>query len=125
MAEMIHGARVIPLRDQPRLSPSIRPVAGRFTRRLGRDTLVVEVTNLTDKASFRGSTENLRLTERYTRTGSDTLHYEVTLEDSAAWTAPCTWAGRPSARNRALLACSRWTGTAATPRASSEVSKRE
>jgi hypothetical protein len=88
VAEMIHDARVIPLRDQPRLSPSIRHWLGDSRGGWDGDTLVVEVTNLTDRASFRGSTGNLRLTERYSRTGPNTLHYEVTLEDSAAWTAP-------------------------------------
>ena len=87
-AEMIHDARVIPLRDQPHIGPSIRQWLGDSRGHWDGDTLVVEVTNLTDKESFRGSTGNLRVTERYTRTGPDTLHYEVTLEDSAAWTAP-------------------------------------
>jgi hypothetical protein len=31
------------------------------------------------------------VTERDTRTGPDTLHYEVTLEDAAAWSAPWTF----------------------------------
>ena len=88
VAEMIHDARVIPLRAQPHIAPSIRQWLGDSRGHWDGDTLVVEVTNLTDKASFRGSTGNLRVTERYTRTGPDTLHYEVTLEDAAAWTAP-------------------------------------
>jgi hypothetical protein len=87
-AEMIHDARVIPLRNQPHLGPSIRQWLGDSRGHWDGDTLVVEVTNLTDKVSFRGSTGNLRVTERYTRTGPDTLHYEVTLEDAAAWTSP-------------------------------------
>src|SRR4029077_12629641 len=77
----------MPLPDQPRLNPSIRHWLGDSRGHWDGDTLVVEVTNLTDRASFRGSTGNLRLTERYTRTRPNTLHYEVTLEDSAAWTA--------------------------------------
>ncbi len=88
IAEMIHDARVIPLRPQPHIAPSIRPWLGDSRGRWEGDTLVVDVTNVNDKASFRGSTANLHVTERYTRTAPDTLHYEVTLEDSAAWTAP-------------------------------------
>ena len=87
-AEMIHDARVIPLRSQPHIGPSIRQWLGDSRGHWDGDTLVVEVTNLTDKVSFRGSTGDLRVTERYTRTGPNTLHYEVTLEDAAAWTAP-------------------------------------
>ncbi len=88
IAEMIHDARVIPLRAQPHIAPSIRQWLGDSRGHWEGDTLVVEVTNITDKASFRGSTGNLRVSERYTRTAPNTLHYEVTLEDAAAWTAP-------------------------------------
>ena len=88
IAEMIHDARVIPLRPQPHIAPSIRPWLGDSRGHWEGDTLVVDVTNVNGQASFRGSTSNLHVTERYTRTGPDTLHYEVTLEDSAAWTAP-------------------------------------
>ena len=91
IAEMIHDARVIPLRPEPHIAPSIRQWLGDSRGRWEGDTLVVEVTNITDQASFRGSTANLHVTERYTRTGPDTLHYEVTLEDAAAWSAPWTF----------------------------------
>jgi hypothetical protein len=91
VAEMIHDARVIPLRPEPHIAPSIRQWLGDSRGRWEGDTLVVEVTNITDQASFRGSTANLHVTERYTRTGPDTLHYEVTLEDAAAWSAPWTF----------------------------------
>ncbi|MXY26211.1 MAG: hypothetical protein F4Y45_17045 [Acidobacteria bacterium] len=54
------------------------------------ETLVIETTNFSPKFPFRGSTENLRLTERYTRVDADTLEYEATIEDPAVWTAPWT-----------------------------------
>jgi hypothetical protein len=91
IAEMIHDARMIPLRPQPHIAPSIRQWLGDSRGRWEGDTLIVEVTNITDQASFRGSTASLHVTERYTRTGPDTLHYEVTLEDAAAWRAPWTF----------------------------------
>ena len=47
------------------------------------DTLVVETTN-TDKTNFRGSSEHLRLTERFTRTGPDEITYEFRVEDEAS-----------------------------------------
>jgi hypothetical protein len=54
------------------------------------DTLVVETTNFTDQTSFRGSDENLRLIERFTRDGRDTLTYEFTVDNPMAFTKPWT-----------------------------------
>ena len=54
------------------------------------ETLVIEVTNFSPKFPFRGSGENRRLVERYTRVDEDTLAYEVTIEDPTVWTAPWT-----------------------------------
>jgi hypothetical protein len=61
-------------------------------------TLVVESSNL--KANSRGATGGLRLIERFTRTGRDSIQYQVTFVDPATWTAPWTAAldlkSRPS-----------------------------
>ena len=54
------------------------------------ETLVIETTNFSPKFPFRGSAENRRLVERYTRVSEDTLEYEVTIEDPTVWTAPWT-----------------------------------
>ncbi len=54
------------------------------------DALVVDVTNFSPKRDFRGSRENLHLIERWTRTGPDTLDYEVTIEDPTVWVRPWT-----------------------------------
>ena len=32
----------------------------------------------------------MRLTERFTRVGPDTLHYEITFDDQTTWTRPWT-----------------------------------
>ena len=53
-------------------------------------TLVIETTNFSPKFPFRGSAENRRLVERYTRVDEDTLEYEVTIEDPTVWVAPWT-----------------------------------
>jgi hypothetical protein len=53
-------------------------------------TLVVETTNFSPKFQYRGSDENLVLTERITRVDSKTLEYTVTLNDPTVWTAPWT-----------------------------------
>jgi hypothetical protein len=38
--------------------------------------------------SFRGSSDQLKVTERFTRTEKDTIQYEVKIEDAATWTKP-------------------------------------
>jgi hypothetical protein len=48
------------------------------------------VTNFSAKTDFQGSRENLHLVERFTRTGPQTLQYEVTIEDPTVWTQPWT-----------------------------------
>lgn len=53
-------------------------------------TLVVETTNFSPKFPYRGSSENLVLVERYTRTDSRTIEYAATLTDPTIWTAPWT-----------------------------------
>jgi hypothetical protein len=54
------------------------------------DTLVIETTNFHPQQGFRGSWENLKVTERLTRTGPDTIRYRFTVEDPETFTAPFT-----------------------------------
>ena len=91
--ELIHDTRVIPIDSSPReaailLSPAIRTYLGTARGRWEGTTLVVETTNL--KASTRGSSPELRLIERFTRSDRDTIQYQVTFNDPATWTAPWT-----------------------------------
>jgi hypothetical protein len=59
---------------------------------------VVDTTNFTSETRFRGSDENLHLTERFTRTDRDTLIYEFTVDDPTAFTGRWT-ASLPMARS--------------------------
>jgi hypothetical protein len=86
--EMVHDARVIPLDGRPRLPGNVRQWLGDSRGRWEGDTLVVETTNFTDKSNFRGSGENLRLIERFTRISQDTLLYEFTVDDPDSFTRP-------------------------------------
>ena len=54
------------------------------------DTLVIETTNFSPKFPYRGSGENRKLVERYTRVDENTLEYEVTIEDPTVWATPWT-----------------------------------
>ena len=97
--EMIHDARIIPLDGAPHVDDAIRQWHGDARGRWEGDTLVVETTNFSPKSDSpaalyqrtRGSAERLRLVERFTRVGPDTLEHEFTVDDpgtyAAAWTA--------------------------------------
>jgi hypothetical protein len=90
LAEMLHDARVIPLDGRPQVSKNIRQWMGSSRGRWEGDTLVVETTNFNGKVGFRGSGENLRVVERFTRVADDTLLYRFTLDDETTWTRPWT-----------------------------------
>jgi hypothetical protein len=88
--ERIHDTRLIPLDGRPPLSKNIRFWHGDSRGRWEGDTLVVETTNFSGKMSFRGSSDQLRVTERFTRVAPDTLHYQVTVNDPTTWKRPWT-----------------------------------
>ena len=88
--EMIHDVRIIPLDGRPHLPPTIRNWLGDSVGHWENDALVVDTTNFTDKTHFRGSDQNLHLTERFTRTGPETILYEFTVEDPTAFVKPWT-----------------------------------
>jgi hypothetical protein len=100
LSEMIHMARIIRL-NQPPLSPAIRQWDGSSRGRWEGNTLVVETGNYNDKGTLgtnlstwrlRGipQSEALRVVERFTRTDRDTIRYEMTVEDPAAFARPWT-----------------------------------
>jgi hypothetical protein len=88
MMETFHDKRIIPLDGRPHLSRSIRHWSGDSRGRWDGNTLIVDTTNFSSKSNFLGSAENLHLVERFTRVASDTINYEVTLDDSTTWTRP-------------------------------------
>ncbi|HET7132104.1 MAG TPA: hypothetical protein VFJ95_07640 [Gammaproteobacteria bacterium] len=90
--EMIHDTRVIPLDRGEHLSPAIRQYLGDARGYWEGNTLVVETTNFTDKTPYRGSSEHLKLVERFTPLGPDTLEWSVTFDDPHTWTRPWTFA---------------------------------
>ncbi len=98
VTEMVHTARVIPLDGSPHLGQAIRQWSGDSRGHWEGDTLVVETSNFTDTTRWRGSTENRRLVERFTRSDGDTLIYEFTVTDPDTWTSPWT-ASVPMRRN--------------------------
>ena len=80
--------RIIPLDARPHLSDEIQQIPGNSRGRWDGDTLVVESRNFTDKTRFQGSTDALRVVERFTRVSDETIRYEFTVEDPSTWTQP-------------------------------------
>ena len=56
------------------------------------NTLVIETTNFTDKTAIGGvrHSEQLRLTERFTRVDPEMIDYEIRVEDPLTWEQPWT-----------------------------------
>jgi hypothetical protein len=90
--EMVHEARVIPLTPAPHVGESIHMYMGDAKGHWEGNTLVVETTNFTDKIAYRGSSEHLKLTERFTRTGPETVEWSSTFNDPHTWATPWTFA---------------------------------
>jgi hypothetical protein len=82
--------RNIVMNANPHLPSNIRQWFGDSRGHWEGNTLVIDVTNFSPKADFRGSRENLHLVERWTRTGVSTLQYQATIEDPAVWTRSWT-----------------------------------
>jgi hypothetical protein len=90
LIEMGHEARIIPTDSRPHLPPDVRLWKGDSRGHWEGDTLVVETTNFSNKNSFRGSSENMKLIERFRRADADTLIYQFTVEDPDTWARPWT-----------------------------------
>ena len=89
LVEMLHAARVIPLVGRPHPPQNVRELMGNSRGRWEGETLVVETTNFTSETAFQGSSENMRLIERFTRVAEDSILYQFTVDDPSTWTK--TW----------------------------------
>ena len=54
------------------------------------ETLVIETTRFNGKNPLRGSSDQMRVIERFTRVSEDTVMYRFTVEDEATWERPWT-----------------------------------
>jgi hypothetical protein len=94
--EKVHEARIIPLDQRPHVGMSIRSYMGDSRGHWDGNTLVVETTNFLDGTTSIGrnggnavaTSDALRLVERFTRIDSDTMNYELTVDDPRIFTAP-------------------------------------
>jgi hypothetical protein len=100
--EMIHSARIVPLDGRAHAPANIRSLTGDSVGHWDGDTLVVDTTNFSQEAGFRGASSKMHLVERFTRVDKDTLRYEFTVDDPSTWTAKWS-ASIPMARTDELI----------------------
>jgi hypothetical protein len=91
--EMLHDTRVIPLDGRPPADAGVKSYMGSSVGRFEGDTLVVETTNFNDElAEGRAPhSEDLKLTERFTRIDPDMIDYVVTVDDPRTFERPWTF----------------------------------
>jgi len=89
LVEMVHDARIVRIGGKP-LPKSIKKWMGDSIGHWEGDTLVVTTTNFRSDQSYRGTTENAVITERFTRVAHDQINYRFTVDDPSAFTASFT-----------------------------------
>ena len=90
LVEMIHDARIVPLDGRGAPPDRARQWMGMSRGRWEGDTLVVETTNLNGKNPFNGSSDEMRVTERFPRVDDETILYRFTVDDPLTWDRPWT-----------------------------------
>jgi hypothetical protein len=85
LIEMLHEVRLVPTDGRPHAPATVRSWLGDPRGHWEGDTLVVETTNFNDKVAFRGASENMKVTERFTRLSDDEIRYEFAVDDPATW----------------------------------------
>ena len=96
MTEMVHDTRIIKLGATKHTPSQVRSWFGDSIGHWEGETLVVETTNLHPTQlsqtsplwPYRGASDQLKVIERFTRTGPDVIRYKFTVEDPATFTAP-------------------------------------
>ena len=101
--ELVHEARVIPLDGRRVVGRAIHEHMGNARGRWEGDTLVVETTNFTAEAAYRGANPaSFRVVEHFTPVGPQTIAWTATLEDPTTWTRSWT-IGMPLQRSQTPL----------------------
>ena len=99
--EMVHTFRIVPIDGRPGLTPDVRQWSGASRGHWEGDTLVIETANFNDHNvhnTWRSTSQNMKLVERFTRVDADTLLYQFTVTDPETWEGSWT-AEVPMQRN--------------------------
>ncbi|MBL8554239.1 MAG: hypothetical protein JNL41_08170 [Phenylobacterium sp.] len=90
VVEMVHDTRIVRLNARRR-ADGVRAWLGDSIGWWEGDTLVVETVGFHPLQTFRGASEHLKVTERFTPVGPGRLHYGFWVEDASVFSAP--WGG--------------------------------
>jgi hypothetical protein len=103
LLEMIHDARIVPLNDKTPVPAAVKQWMGISRGHWEGNTLVVETTNFRAGASQTNTaviasppgnrfptSEQMKITEKFTRINDQYLIYEITTEDPVVLTRPWT-----------------------------------
>ena len=94
LASRAHAYRIIPLDERPPVGESIRLWNGDSRGRWEGNTLIIETTNqnampwMDQRGRFY--TEEVQVLERLTLVETDTIHYQLTVDDPNVFTRPFT-----------------------------------
>ncbi len=89
--EIVHETRIVPLDGRPHVGQGIRLYMGDPRGHWEGTTLVVETTNFTAAAAYRGANAStLHVVERFAPVAPDTLAWSATINDPVTWTEPWT-----------------------------------
>lgn len=96
-SEMAHQTRTVPITRREKLPKDVAQWMGESVGHWEGETLIIESSNIrfNDHSHFGtqydGMTdENLRVTERFTRTAADMITYQATVTDPTVYTKPWT-----------------------------------
>jgi hypothetical protein len=92
LVEMVHDARIIRLADDhSEVAEAHQKWMGDSVGRWDGDTLIVETRHFNPQQSFRGASQNLTVTEHFTRVSEDKIIYRFTVDDPTTFVA--SWTG--------------------------------
>lgn len=92
VVEMVHDARIIRIADEHSANAETHQKwMGDSIGRWEGDTLVVETRHFNPQQQFRGASENLTVTEHFTRVAKDKIIYRFTVDDESTFTS--SWTG--------------------------------
>jgi hypothetical protein len=95
--ELVHESRVVPVEGRAPLPSDIVQWLGESRGRFDGDTLVIETTNFNGETPMLivgpggkpiPTSREMRIVERLTRTASDTIDYEIAVEDPVVLAEP-------------------------------------
>lgn len=108
LAEMAHDARIIRLGDDEH-EMGMKKWMGDSIGTWEGDTLVVKTTGFNPAQRFRGSSESMMVTERFSRYSEDQILYRFTVEDptvfASQWTGELMFNARPTQESMYEYAC--------------------